>query len=32
VAEARRLNLTLVGFARGERMNLYSAPERITAG
>ena len=32
VSEARRLNLTLVGFARGERMNLYSAPERITAG
>ena len=32
VSEARRLNLTLVGFARGERMNLYSAPQRITAG
>jgi FdhD protein len=30
VEEARRLNLTLAGFARGERMNLYSAPERIT--
>jgi FdhD protein len=30
VEEARRLNLTLAGFARGERMNLYSAAERIT--
>jgi FdhD protein len=30
VEEARRLNLTLAGFARGQRMNLYSAPERIT--
>ncbi len=30
VEEARRLNLTLAGFARGERMNLYAAPERIT--
>jgi len=29
VEEARRLNLTLVGFARGERMNVYAAPERI---
>ena len=29
VEEARRLNLTLAGFARGERMNLYSAPDRI---
>jgi FdhD protein len=29
VEEARRLNLTLAGFARGERMNLYSAPQRI---
>ena len=30
VEEARRMNLTLAGFARGERMNLYSAPERIS--
>ncbi len=30
VEEARRLNLTLAGFARGQRMNLYAAPERIT--
>ncbi len=30
VEEARRLNLTLAGFARGERMNLYSAPERVS--
>jgi len=30
VEEARRLNLTLAGFARGERMNLYAAPERVT--
>ncbi len=29
VEEARRLNLTLAGFARGERMNLYSAEQRI---
>jgi FdhD protein len=29
VEEARRMNLTLVGFARGERMNLYSAPGRV---
>ena len=29
VEEARRLNLTLAGFVRGERMNLYSAPERV---
>jgi FdhD protein len=26
---AREANLTLVGFARGRRMNVYSAPERI---
>jgi FdhD protein len=32
VEEARRLNLTLAGFARGERMNLYSAPERVGDG
>jgi FdhD protein len=30
VEEARRQNLTLAGFARGERMNLYAAPERVT--
>ena len=26
---ARRSNITLCGFARGRRMNIYSAPERI---
>lgn len=26
---ARRGNMTLIGFARGKRMNVYSAPERI---
>ncbi|MFO8008028.1 MAG: formate dehydrogenase accessory sulfurtransferase FdhD, partial [Candidatus Brocadiia bacterium] len=26
---ARERRLTLVGFARGDRMNIYSAPERI---
>jgi FdhD protein len=26
---ARRFLLTLVGFARGRRMNVYSVPERI---
>ncbi len=26
---ARRYLLTLVGFARGRRMNVYSAPERV---
>jgi len=26
---ARTLNITLLGFARAERMNLYSTPERI---
>ncbi|MCK5558496.1 MAG: formate dehydrogenase accessory sulfurtransferase FdhD [Candidatus Hydrogenedentes bacterium] len=29
---ARRARLTLVGFARGDRMNVYSAEERIVAG
>ncbi len=29
---ARAFNLTLAGFARGRRMNLYSAPERILTG
>jgi FdhD protein len=28
---ARRFLLTLVGFARGKRMNVYSVPERIVA-
>jgi FdhD protein len=26
---ARKFNLTLIGFARNERMNIYNAPERI---
>jgi FdhD protein len=26
---AREFNLTLVGFLRGERANIYAAPERI---
>lgn len=26
---AKQWNVTLVGFARGKRMNVYSAPERI---
>lgn len=29
VATALRFNLTLVGFLRGERFNLYSGPERL---
>jgi FdhD protein len=29
---ARNFNLTLAGFARGRRMNLYSAPQRIVTG
>jgi FdhD protein len=29
VATARRFNLTLVGFLRGSRFNLYSSPERL---
>ena len=31
VATARRFNLTLVGFLRGERFNVYSSPERLQA-
>ncbi len=30
VEVARRFNLTLIGFARGNRFNVYSAPERLT--
>jgi FdhD protein len=30
VATARRFGLTLVGFLRGGRFNVYSAPERLT--
>lgn len=30
VALAREFNQTLAGFARGERFNVYSAPERLT--
>ena len=29
VAAARELNITLIGFARGSRMNVYSAQQRI---
>ena len=29
---AGRLNITLVGFVRGERMNVYTHPGRITGG
>jgi FdhD protein len=32
VATAARFGLTLVGFLRGERFNLYSAPERVRGG
>ena len=31
VATAQRFGLTLVGFLRGERFNVYSAPERVRA-
>ena len=31
VALAREFNQTLIGFLRGERFNVYSAPERLTA-
>jgi FdhD protein len=27
---AQDMNLTLVGFARGDRMNVYTHPERLT--
>jgi FdhD protein len=30
VAMAAAANLTLAGFVRGKRMNIYNAPERIT--
>ncbi len=30
VEMARQVNLTLIGFARGKRMNIYSATERIS--
>jgi FdhD protein len=29
IAIAKQANLTLVGFVRGKRMNVYSCPERI---
>ena len=29
IALARRSGLTLIGFARGQRLNVYSAPERV---
>jgi FdhD protein len=29
VETAKRLGMTLVGFLRGERFNVYSHPERI---
>jgi FdhD protein len=32
VATALRFGLTLVGFLRGERFNVYSAPERVRGG
>jgi FdhD protein len=28
---ARRFNITLVGFLRGKRFNVYSSPERVCA-
>jgi len=30
IRHAREMNITLIGFARGLRMNIYSAPERIS--
>jgi FdhD protein len=30
IAIARRVDLALVGFVRGSRMNVYTCPERIT--
>ncbi len=32
VRMARHHDITLIGFARGDRFNLYTAPERISAG
>jgi len=29
---ARELNLTLVGFARGDSMNIYTHPQRLEVG
>jgi formate dehydrogenase accessory protein FdhD len=29
IAVAKNVNLTLVGFVRGKRMNVYTSPERI---
>ena len=31
IALAKDLDLTLVGFARGKRLNIYSLPDRILA-
>jgi len=31
VALAREFNLTLVGFLRGDRYNVYAGPDRLTA-
>jgi FdhD protein len=32
VDAARRFGITLVGFLRGNRFNIYTRPERISAG
>jgi FdhD protein len=32
VASAKRLGMTLVGFVRGDRFNVYAHPERIDLG
>ncbi len=29
VSSAQKANVTLVGFVRGKRMNVYTSPERI---
>jgi FdhD protein len=29
IAIAKKVDLTLIGFARGKRMNIYSSPRRI---
>jgi formate dehydrogenase accessory protein FdhD len=29
VASAEKANITLIGFVRGKRMNVYTCPERI---